>query len=53
MRVIVRKQSAFSGGIHEIVCVLPDVVNKRLQGGWVRNRFIPLIALPNGRDGRI
>ncbi len=53
LRSVAIKQSALSGGIHKIVCVLPAVVNKKLQGGCVRNRFILTTALPDCREKRI
>lgn len=53
LRSVAMKQSALSGGIHKIVCMLPAIVNKKLQGGRVRNRFIPNTALPDNRDRRI
>lgn len=53
LRSVAIKQSALSGGIHKIVCVLPAVVNKKLQGGRVRNRFILTTALPDCRERRI
>ncbi|NKI75770.1 hypothetical protein Dpoa2040_003084 [Dickeya sp. CFBP 2040] len=53
LRNVARKQSALSGEIHEIVCVLPNVVNKELQDGRIRNRFVPLTALLDSRDKRI
>ncbi len=53
LRGVAIKQSAISGGIHKIVCVLPAVVNKKLQGGRIRNRFIPNTALPDCHERRI
>ncbi len=53
LRGVAIKQSAISGVVHKIVCVLPVIVNKKLQGGRIRNRFMSSTALPDGHEWRI